>query len=55
MLPKLIDLIYILVATVTVVVWEGEESDPKSDSNSGKIAENNTASNAINRLDCICT
>lgn len=33
---------------VTEVVWEGEEPDTKSDSNSGKIAETNTV-NAINR------
>ncbi|KAH6785309.1 hypothetical protein C2S51_037764 [Perilla frutescens var. frutescens] len=34
---------------VTVVVWEGEEQDTKSDNNSAKTAENNTASNALNR------
>ncbi|KAK6134983.1 hypothetical protein DH2020_031267 [Rehmannia glutinosa] len=44
---------------VTEVVWEGEEPDTKSDSNSAKVAENNTATakvtenntanNAINR------
>lgn len=42
-----------LVATVTVVVWEGEEQDTKSDNNSATTAENNTASNAINRFDCL--
>ncbi|KAL0399490.1 UNVERIFIED_CONTAM: Gamma-glutamyl hydrolase 2 [Sesamum radiatum] len=34
---------------VTEVVWEGEEPDTKSDSNSGKVAETNTVKNAINR------
>ncbi|KAL0443622.1 UNVERIFIED_CONTAM: hypothetical protein Slati_2084900 [Sesamum latifolium] len=34
---------------VTEVVWEGEEPDTKSDSNSGKVAEPNTVKNAINR------
>ncbi|KAG6397861.1 hypothetical protein SASPL_139311 [Salvia splendens] len=34
---------------VTEVVWEGEEQDSKSNNNnSAKIADNNTASNAIN-------
>ncbi|KAL3626770.1 hypothetical protein CASFOL_029342 [Castilleja foliolosa] len=36
---------------VTEVVWEGEEPDTKSDikNNAAKVAENNTANNAINR------
>ncbi|KAI3457615.1 hypothetical protein Pfo_014278 [Paulownia fortunei] len=34
---------------VTEVVWEGEEPDTNSGSNSAKIAENNTVNNAINR------
>ncbi|KAL0289557.1 UNVERIFIED_CONTAM: hypothetical protein Scaly_2699300 [Sesamum calycinum] len=34
---------------VTEVVWEGEEPDTKSESNSGKVAETNTVKNAINR------
>lgn len=46
----------ILWATVTVVVWEGEEQDTKSeksDNSSAKIATNNAASNTINRFDCL--
>lgn len=45
----------ILLATVTVVVWEGEEQDTKSeksDNNSAKIPETNAGSKSINRFDC---
>ncbi|KAG8386442.1 hypothetical protein BUALT_Bualt03G0149200 [Buddleja alternifolia] len=38
---------------VTEVVWEGEEPNSKSDSNSVAAADNNIANNAINRLDPI--
>ncbi|GFP90907.1 DNA polymerase delta subunit 3 [Phtheirospermum japonicum] len=35
---------------ITEVVWEGEEPDAKSENNNAaKVAENNTANNAINR------
>lgn len=42
------------MASVTEVVWEGDEPDTKSDSNSAKTAENNSVKNALSRLDCIC-
>lgn len=42
------------MATVTEVVWEGEEPDSVTDKISAKTAENKTLSSATNRLDCTC-